>query len=174
MLAFIIALLIVVIIGSIVYGIYKIIVGISKFGFVQSLSTKKNRCDPSHQQRGKSRRFYENTYDDEDFEDMENEFEGDAEAIEYGRLRFARRCAYCHGGGGMGAKGPSLTKGKFKWSRKGYTSDLVNIIMGGIPNTQMGSFARTLDGDEVLKIIAYMRQETERVRLEKLEAEAAK
>ncbi len=71
----------------------------------------------------------------------------------------------------MGAKGPSLTKGKFKWSRKGLTSDLVNIIMGGIPNTQMGSFARTLDGDEVLKIIAYMRQETERVRLE---AEAAK
>ncbi len=111
---------------------------------------------------------------DDDFEDMENEFEGDAEAIEYGRQRFARRCAYCHGGGGMGAKGPSLTKGKFKWSRKGYTSDLVNIIMGGIPNTQMGSFARTLDGDEVLKIIAYMRQETERVRLEKLEAEAAK
>ncbi len=110
----------------------------------------------------------------DDFEDMENEFEGDAEAIEYGRQRFARRCAYCHGGGGMGAKGPSLTKGKFKWSRKGYTSDLVNIIMGGIPNTQMGSFARTLDGDEVLKIIAYMRQETERVRLEKLEAEAAK
>ena len=70
MLAFIIALLIVVIIGSIVYGIYKIIVGISKFGFVQSLSTKKNRCDPPHQQRGKSRRFYENTYDDEDFEDI--------------------------------------------------------------------------------------------------------
>ena len=108
---------------------------------------------------------------DEEYEDMENEFEGDAEAIEYGRQRFARRCAYCHGGGGMGAKGPSLTKGKFKWSRKGLTSDLVNIIMGGIPNTQMGSFARTLDGDEVLKIIAYMRQETERVRLE---AEAAK
>ena len=70
MLAFIIALLIVVIIGSIVYGIYKLIVGISKFGFVQSLSTKKNRCDPPHQQRGKSRRFYENTYDDEDFEDI--------------------------------------------------------------------------------------------------------
>ena len=108
---------------------------------------------------------------DEEYEDIENEFEGDAEAIEYGRQRFARRCAYCHGGGGMGAKGPSLTKGKFKWSRKGLTSDLVNIIMGGIPNTQMGSFARTLDGDEVLKIIAYMRQETERVRLE---AEAAK
>ena len=37
---------------------------------MQSLSTKKNRCDPPHQQRGKSRRFYENTYDDEDFEDI--------------------------------------------------------------------------------------------------------
>ena len=102
----------------------------------------------------------------EDFEDM------DAEASEYGRLRFARRCAYCHGGGGMGAKGPSLTMGKFKWSRKGYTTDLVNIIMGGIPDTQMGSFARTLDGDEVLKIIAYIRQETERVRLEAIQAAA--
>ena len=48
MLAFIIALLIVVIIGSIVYGIYKIIVGISKFGFVQSMQKSKGkRCRKS-------------------------------------------------------------------------------------------------------------------------------
>ena len=48
MLAFIIALLIVVIIGSIVYGIYKIIAGISKFGFVQSMQKSKGkRCRKS-------------------------------------------------------------------------------------------------------------------------------
>ena len=111
-------------------------------------------------------------HEHEDYADMENEVEGDAEAIEYGRQRFARRCAYCHGGGGMGAKGPSLTKGKFKWSRKALTTDLVNIIMGGIPNTQMGAFGRTLDGDEVLKIIAYIRLETERVRVEAIRAAA--
>ena len=98
----------------------------------------------------------------EDYNDIENEFEGDAEAIEYGRQRFARRCAYCHGGGGAGAKGPSLVRGKFKYSRKGLTSELFSIIAGGIPNTQMGAFGRLLDGDEILKIIAYMRQETAR------------
>ena len=105
--------------------------------------------------------------------DIENEFEGDAEAIEYGRLLFARRCAYCHGGGGAGAKGPSLTKGKFKYSRKALTSDLVSIIMGGIPNTQMGAFGRTVDGDETLKIIAYIRQQTaKRAAAEAEQAEA--
>ena len=98
----------------------------------------------------------------EDYNDIENEFEGDAEAIEYGRQRFARRCAYCHGGGGAGAKGPSLVRGKFKYSRKGLTSELFSIIAGGIPNTQMGAFGRLLDGDEILKFIAYMRQETAR------------
>ena len=105
--------------------------------------------------------------------DIENEFEGDAEAIEYGRLLFARRCAYCHGGGGAGAKGPSLTKGKFKYSRKGLTSELFSIIVGGIPNTQMGAFGRTIDGDETLKIIAYIRQETaKRAAAEAKQAEA--
>ena len=48
MIAFILALLIVVIIGSIVYGIYKIIAGISKFGFVQSMQKSKGkRCRKS-------------------------------------------------------------------------------------------------------------------------------
>ena len=98
----------------------------------------------------------------EAYNDIENEFEGDAEAIEYGRQRYARRCAYCHGGGGAGAKGPSLTRGKFKYSRKGLTSELYSIIAGGIPNTQMGAFGRLLDGDEILKIIAYIRQESAR------------
>ena len=79
MLAFIIALLIVVIIGSIVYGIYKLIVGIIKLCRKSSTdqskrtynkqSTTKNTNSDYYQQRGRSRRFYENTYDDEDFED---------------------------------------------------------------------------------------------------------
>ena len=80
MLAFIIALLIVVIIGSIVYGIYKIIAGIIKLCRKSSTdqskrtynkqSTTKNTNSDYYQQRGRSRRFYENTYDDEDFEDI--------------------------------------------------------------------------------------------------------
>ena len=45
--------------------------------------------------------------------------------------------------------------------------------MGGIPNTQMGAFGRTVDGDETLKIIAYIRQQTaKRAAAEAEQAEA--
>jgi len=89
---------------------------------------------------------------------MANEFAGDSDGIEYGRERFSARCAFCHGGAGKGGKGPALTKGHFK--RGGRNEDLFFNIAGGIPNTQMGAFGGTLDGDEIWKIIAYIRDVT--------------
>lgn len=97
--------------------------------------------------------------------DLENEFEGDPEAIEYGRERFGQRCVYCHGGGGRGAKGPCLVCEKYKYG--GRNEDLFYNIAAGIPNTQMGAFGQSLDGDEILKIMAYLRAEEKKYRAEK-------
>ncbi len=90
-------------------------------------------------------------------EDLVNPYENDAEAIAYGRKRFGRRCAFCHGGGGRGAKGPDLTDDKWKFG--GRNVDLLQNIIGGIPMTQMGGFGTWMDGDEIMKIMAYMRDE---------------
>jgi mono/diheme cytochrome c family protein len=90
-------------------------------------------------------------------EDLVNPYENDPVAIAYGNKRFGRRCAYCHGGGGRGAKGPDLTDDK--WKHGGSNANLLQNIIGGIPMTQMGGFGAWMDGDEIMKIMAYMRDE---------------
>lgn len=95
-------------------------------------------------------------------DDLENEYANDAEAIAYGKRRFGQRCAFCHGGGGRGAKGPSLIAGKFK--RGACNADIVENIASGVPGTQMGAFGDKLDFDEIMKILAYMRDEEARLR----------
>jgi mono/diheme cytochrome c family protein len=95
-------------------------------------------------------------------DDMVNPFEGDAEAIAAGYERFNSRCSYCHGMRGIGAKGPPLTRGYFKKSG-GTNINLYSTIASGLTingqPTQMGAFSRTIDDDDIWRIIAYMRQE---------------
>lgn len=95
-------------------------------------------------------------------DDLEIEYQDDAEAIEYGRERFGQRCVFCHGSGGLGAKGPALVKGKFK--RGGCNQDIVENIASGVPGTQMGAFGQSLEFDEILKIVAYLRDEERKYR----------
>ena len=95
-------------------------------------------------------------------DDLEDEYAGDAEAIAYGKQRFGQRCAFCHGGGGRGAKGPSLIVGKFK--RGACNADIIENIASGIPGTQMGTFGDKLGFDEIMMILAYMRDEETRLR----------
>jgi len=95
-------------------------------------------------------------------DDLEIEYQDDPDAIEYGRERFGQRCVFCHGSGGLGAKGPALVKGKFK--RGGCNQDIVGNIASGIPGTQMGAFGRSLEFDEILKIVAYLRDEERKYR----------
>ena len=95
-------------------------------------------------------------------DDLEIEYQNDPDAIEYGRERFSARCVFCHGSGGLGAKGPALVKGKFK--RGGCNQDIVGNIASGVPGTQMGAFGRSLDFDEILKIVAYLRDEERKYR----------
>ena len=95
-------------------------------------------------------------------DDLENPFEGNAEAIAEGYERFNQRCSYCHGMRGVGAKGPPLTRGYFKKSG-GLNINLYSVIASGLQvngqPTQMGAFSRTLSDEDIWKIIAYMRQE---------------
>ena len=95
-------------------------------------------------------------------DDMVNPFEGDAEAIAAGYERFNSRCSYCHGMRGIGAKGPPLTRGYYKKSG-GSNINLYSTIASGLTingqPTQMGAFSRTIEDDDIWRIIAYMRQE---------------
>jgi len=92
--------------------------------------------------------------------DVANPHEGDPAAIARGSDLFAARCAFCHGGRGRGAKGPSLTSGHFK--RGGTDLTLFSTVVNGRPGTQMGSFATTLSADDIWDIIAYLRDETKK------------
>src|SRR5919197_2898104 len=89
--------------------------------------------------------------------DVKNPFEGDPAAIEEGRELFSRRCSFCHGTGGGGAKGPDLTSGKWKYG--GRNTDLFATIAAGRPMTQMGSFATSMTTDEIWKVIAFIRSQ---------------
>jgi mono/diheme cytochrome c family protein len=103
-----------------------------------------------------------NKYGDMLEDDMLNPFEGDAEAIAAGYERFNSRCSYCHGMRGIGAKGPPLTRGYYKKSGgtnvQLYSTIASGLVVNGQP-TQMGAFSRTIDDDDIWRIIAYMRQE---------------
>jgi mono/diheme cytochrome c family protein len=77
------------------------------------------------------------------------------DAVEKGRERFSERCAFCHGGGGKGAKGPCLVCGHFK--RGGTNSQVYANIAAGVPGTQMGAFGTTLEQEEINNIVAFLR-----------------
>jgi cytochrome c(L) len=89
--------------------------------------------------------------------DVTNPFEGDPAAIEEGRELFSRRCSFCHGTGGSGAKGPDLTSGKWKYG--GRNTDVFATIAAGRPLTQMGGFATSMTTDEIWKVIAFIRSQ---------------
>lgn len=95
-------------------------------------------------------------------DDVENPFEGNAEAIAEGYEKFNQRCSYCHGMRGVGAKGPPLTRGYYKKSG-GSNINLYSVIASGLQvngqPTQMGAFSRTISDENIWKIIAYLRQE---------------
>lgn len=94
-------------------------------------------------------------------QDMGNPLAGDPEAIAHGKERYSARCAFCHGGGGHGAKGPNLIDDKWKFG--GRNEDIFYNIAAGIPNTQMGAFGATLSGDDIWSIIAYLRDENRKL-----------
>ncbi|MEO8009553.1 MAG: c-type cytochrome [Betaproteobacteria bacterium] len=97
----------------------------------------------------------------------ENDMEvptNDMKVVEAGQAWFARRCSFCHGTGGHGAKGPCLSCGVFKYSGN-TNSEIYVTIAAGVPKTiggTMGAFGTTMNQDEILSVITYLRWEEKR------------
>jgi mono/diheme cytochrome c family protein len=89
----------------------------------------------------------------------------DAKVVELGKEKFAQRCAFCHGGGGKGGKGPCLTCGKFPYSGNTNTGIYTTIAVG-ITNRSMGgtmgAFGTSMTGEEITAVLTYLRVEEKR------------
>jgi mono/diheme cytochrome c family protein len=85
----------------------------------------------------------------------------DMKVVEMGKAMFGRRCAFCHGSGGHGAKGPCLSCGVFKYTGNTNSSIYVTIATG-VPKTlggTMGAFGTTMSQEEILSVITFLRWE---------------
>jgi mono/diheme cytochrome c family protein len=72
-----------------------------------------------------------------------------------GQTLFAERCASCHGEGGRGGSGPSLSSPEFlATASDGFIRD---AIANGRRGTDMPSFANELTGDEIDDLVALVR-----------------
>jgi mono/diheme cytochrome c family protein len=89
----------------------------------------------------------------------------DPKVVELGREQYAQRCAFCHGGGGKGGKGPCLTCGKFRYSGN-TNSAIYATIAGGINNRSlggtMGAFGTTMSAENIQAVLTWMRAEEKR------------
>ena len=88
----------------------------------------------------------------------------DMKVVEAGRNMFGRRCAFCHGSDGHGAKGPCLSCGVFKYTGNTNSSIYVTIATGVPKNLggTMGAFGTTMSQEEILSVIAFLRWEEKR------------
>lgn len=88
----------------------------------------------------------------------------DMKVVEEGKAWFARRCSFCHGSDGHGAKGPCLSCGVFKYTGNTNSSIYVTIATGVPKNIggTMGAFGTTMNQDEILSVITFLRWEEQR------------
>ena len=107
---------------------------------------------------------YEGTVHTMNENDLGLEIEKDC-MVQNGYEWYSRRCAFCHGGGGKGGKGPCLTCGKFAYSANTNVAIMTTISVG-ITNKslggQMGAFGTTISGMDIVSIVAWMRAEEAR------------
>ena len=91
----------------------------------------------------------------------------DPKVVEEGRGWYAQRCAFCHGGGGKGGKGPCLTCGKFSYSGNTNTEIFTTISIGIARNRggSMGAFGTTMTPEAILAVVTFLRsEETRRIK----------
>lgn len=93
-----------------------------------------------------------------------------ADDVAAGARIFRSHCAVCHGLDGTGGRGAALNRGEFRHG--GTDEDLYNIIVDGIPGTEMpGTF---FHGTQVWQVVAYVRSLNERPSGPPLRGDAAK
>jgi mono/diheme cytochrome c family protein len=88
----------------------------------------------------------------------------DMKVVEMGKGMFGRRCAFCHGSDGHGAKGPCLSCGVFKYTGN-TNSNIYVTIATGVPKNlggTMGAFGTTMSQEEILSVITFLRWEEKR------------
>lgn len=88
----------------------------------------------------------------------------DMKVVELGKTMFSRRCSFCHGSDGHGAKGPCLSCGVFKYTGNTNSSIYVTIAAGVPKNIggTMGAFGTTMSQEEILAVITFLRWEEKR------------
>jgi mono/diheme cytochrome c family protein len=88
----------------------------------------------------------------------------DAKVVEQGKYMFGRRCAFCHGSDGHGAKGPCLSCGVFKYTGNTNASIYATIAVGVPKNLggTMGAFGTTMSQEEILSVLTFLRWEEAR------------
>lgn len=90
----------------------------------------------------------------------QNPYSGNAKEVDVGRGLFRILCAPCHGITAKGGRGPDLTTGVYN---NGNTDkDLFRVIGHGVSGTEMPGYAARFGEDNVWRLIAYLRQVTER------------
>ena len=82
----------------------------------------------------------------------------DEATIALGKERYSAKCGgFCHGAGGKGGRAPCIVCGRFK--RGGKNAEIARNIAEGIKGTPMGAFGEVYSRDEIIAIVAYMRDE---------------
>lgn len=72
-----------------------------------------------------------------------------------GRRVFDAQCAWCHGAQGTGGNGPDLHRTRLRHAAN--DEQLVQIVLNGIPGTEMPSFTSALTDKMAWQIAAYVR-----------------
>jgi len=94
---------------------------------------------------------------------MESEHIGNPESIEAGRAKYGNTCLFCHGPKGVGSRAPTLVTKGFK-PGGAYDNDyFFTTIKYGRPGTIMGAMEGTLTELEMWQVIAYLRDQAEKV-----------
>jgi PQQ-dependent dehydrogenase (methanol/ethanol family) len=98
-----------------------------------------------------------------------NPLAGNAAASEAGRKIYVNACQICHGGDGMGGRGPALATRKFHHGGEDW--QLFQTIRDGVPGTQMPGFS--LSPEEIWQIVSYLRTFTPQGKEEVLSGDPA-
>jgi mono/diheme cytochrome c family protein len=92
---------------------------------------------------------------------LENPFQDDAQSIESGATLFnSMNCDGCHGSGAMGAVGPSLADGR--WRYGGSNAEIFESIYAGRPNG-MPAYGGVLSKEALWLLVTYLRSLTPQV-----------